>query len=178
MKESVRNDIIRLSGQGLSQRRIAQQLRVSRHSVHQALQQVTTARDEGAAAAPPAPPARSRRSLAEFDSVIQHLLERYPDLTAQRLWEELRQRGCTGSYPTVWRRLQELRPTPTKLPVVRFETGPGAQAQMDYATYTIPFTEEGPRRVQLFSYVLGYSRRQYLRFVSGRWCFFNWWCSS
>ena len=36
---------------------------------------------------------------------------------------------------------------------------------MDYATYTIAFTEEGPRRVQLFSYLLGYSRRQYLHFV-------------
>lgn len=36
---------------------------------------------------------------------------------------------------------------------------------MDYATYTIAFTEAGPRRVQLFSYLLGYSRRQYLGFV-------------
>jgi hypothetical protein len=36
---------------------------------------------------------------------------------------------------------------------------------MDYATYTIDFTEEGPRRVHLFSYILGYSRRQYIHFV-------------
>ena len=36
---------------------------------------------------------------------------------------------------------------------------------MDYSTYDIDFTEEGRRRVHLFSYVLGYSRRQYLRFV-------------
>jgi transposase len=165
MKESVRNEIIRLSGQGLSQRRIAQHVHVSRDAVQRALRQVATARDQGAAAAAPVPRARSRRSLAEFDHVIGQLLERYPDLTAQRLWEELRQRGFTGSYPTVWRRLRELRPTPTKLPVVRFETAPGAQAQMDYATYTIAFTEEGPRRVHLFSYLLGYSRRQYLRFV-------------
>ena len=150
MKESVRNEIIRLAGQGLSQRRIAQQLRVSRHTVHHALEQVTTARNEGASATP-GRRARSRPSLEGFDPIIQQLLERYPDLTAQRLWEELRNRGCTGSYPTVWRRLAELRPAPSKPPVIRFETSAGAQAQMDYASYTIPFTEEGPRRVQLFS---------------------------
>jgi hypothetical protein len=39
---------------------------------------------------------------------------------------------------------------------------------MDYSTYTLPFTREGPRRVHLFSYVLGYSRRQYLRFVESQ----------
>jgi hypothetical protein len=36
---------------------------------------------------------------------------------------------------------------------------------MDYSTYDIDFTAEGRRRVHVFSYVLGYSRRQYLRFV-------------
>ena len=39
---------------------------------------------------------------------------------------------------------------------------------MDYSTYTIPFVQEGSRRVHLFSYVLGYSRRQYLRFVDSQ----------
>ena len=163
MKESVRNEIVRLSEQGLSGRRIAQQLRLSRHTVHAALEQVAKARADGPAT--PAPRSRSRPGWERFDSVARQLLERYPDLTAQRLWEELRQRGFAGSYATVWRRLQELRPATPKLPVVRFETAPGAQAQMDYATYTIAFTEEGPRRVHLFSYLLGYSRRQYLRFV-------------
>jgi len=165
MNESVRNEIIRLTQQGLSQRRIAQRLQVSRDTVRRIVRQVTAARTEGGAAAAPEPRARPRRCLDPFDAVIQHLLGRFPDLTARRLWEELRQRGFTGSYPTVWRRLQELRPAPAQRPVVRFETAPGAQAQMDYATYTIAFTEAGPRRVQLFSYLLGYSRRQYLHFV-------------
>jgi transposase len=164
MKESVRNEIMRLSEQGLSGRRIAQQLGVSRHTVHAALEQVAKARVEGAANAP-LPRPRPRRSLEAFADVVQQLLERYPDLTAQRLWEELRQRGFRGSYATVWRRLHELRPATPRPPVVRFETGPGVQAQMDYATYTIALGEEGPRRVHLFSYLLGYSRRQYLHFV-------------
>ena len=164
MKESVRNEMVRLSAQGLSQRRIAQQLRVSRDTVQRALRQVAKARAEGTPQ--PAPPGRSRHSLDAFDGVIGQLLERYPDLTAQRLWEELRQRGFGGSYPTVWRRLRQLRPAMPQLPVVRFETAPGQQAQMDYATYTIALTEEGARRVHLFSYLLAYSRRQYVRFVA------------
>ena len=39
---------------------------------------------------------------------------------------------------------------------------------MDYATYDLDFTEEGRRRVHLFSYLLGYSRRQHLRFVEAQ----------
>jgi transposase len=39
---------------------------------------------------------------------------------------------------------------------------------MDYAVYDLDFTSEGRRRVSLFSYILGYSRRQYLRFVASQ----------
>ena len=39
---------------------------------------------------------------------------------------------------------------------------------MDYAVHDIDFTAEGRRRVSLFSYILGHSRRQYLRFVESQ----------
>ncbi len=39
---------------------------------------------------------------------------------------------------------------------------------MDYAVYDLDFISEGRRRVSLFSYILGYSRRQYLRFVESQ----------
>jgi transposase len=165
MNEARRNQIMQLHQQGLSQRQIARRLHVSRDGVQRVLRQVASARDDGTQAALPAPRSRPPRNLDAFADIITQLLGRHPDLTARRLLEELRQRGFHGGYTTVWRRLQELRPASPPLPVVRFETSPGQQAQMDYATYTIAFTGTGPQRVQLFSCLLGYSRRQYLRFV-------------
>ncbi len=107
----------------------------------------------------------SRESkLAPFAEQLQQLLERYPDLTALRALEELQQAGFTGSYSTVRTYLKSHRIKP-KAKTVRFETAPGAQAQMDWSTYHIDFTAQGRRRVELFSYILGYSRRQYICFT-------------
>jgi transposase len=39
---------------------------------------------------------------------------------------------------------------------------------MDYSPYDIPFSAEGRWRVHAFSYLLGYSRRQYLHFVESQ----------
>jgi transposase len=105
-----------------------------------------------------------KSKLDPFHDSLQQLLERYPNITAQRAFEELCKLGYSGSYSTLRTYIKGQRSKP-KAPVIRFETPPGAQAQMDWSTYTIDFTQEGRRRVQLFSYILGYSRRQYIRFT-------------
>lgn len=163
MHEQTRNEIIRRWRAAASIRQIARDLNLARNTVSRVLAEVTAQRDGVPAAAP-----RRPSLLDPFDAAIRELLGRYPDLTATRLLEELRQRGFTGRYTIVRQRLGELRPRASRAPVVRFETAPGAQAQMDYAVYDLDFSAEGRRRVALFSYVLGYSRRQYLRFVEAQ----------
>ena len=165
MTESKRNEIISRRRAGCSIRQIARELGLARNSVSRVLDQIETRRAGGPdGSAPRRRPSR----LDPYLPIIKELLDRYPDLTAVRLLQELRQRGFTGGYSIVCQRLGELRPRSAPLPVVRFETGPGAQAQMDYAVYDLDFTSEGRRRVCLFSYILGYSRRQYLRFVESQ----------
>jgi transposase len=164
MNEHKRNEIIGRWRAGTSIRRIARDLGLARNTVSKVLAQVHARRD----GAGPAPRHRRPCLLDPYESIVAELLARYPELTAVRLLEELRQRGFRGSYSTIRQRLAELRPRSAPVPVVRFETGPGLQAQMDYSTYDIDFTSEGRHRVHLFSYVLGYSRRQYLRFVESQ----------
>jgi len=163
MSEELRNEIVRRWREGASQRVIARTLGISRGRVRRVFARHQAARSGRSEASPKRPGLLDGHATA-----IEDLLARYPDLTATRLLEELRSRGFTGSYTILKERVRELRPRAPRPPVVRFETAPGAQAQMDYSSYDLDFTEEGRRRVSLFGYVLGYSRRQYLRFVEAQ----------
>jgi transposase len=169
MNEAMRNAIVERRQAGASQRAIARELGVSRHSVARVLARVAASRN-GPVPAAHVPPAPKRRQsvLDEYEPVVRELLTRYPGMTARRVFEELQARGFTGKYTIVRQRVDLLRPRPSKQPVIRFETAPGAQAQMDYGVYDLDFTQEGRRRVYLFSYLLGYARRAYLRFVDSQ----------
>jgi transposase len=165
MTEAIRHEIVRRYQGGASIRRLAEDLNLARQTVREVIRRWEADRI-GPDASPAVPTPRRRSSaLDAYDDAIRHWLQRYPDITVTRLLEELRAQGFTGRYTILRERVQELRPRPTREPVVRFETSPGAQAQMDYSTYDLDFTGEGRRRVHLFSYILSYSRRQYLHFV-------------
>jgi transposase len=163
MTEEMRHEIVQRRQSGMSMRAIAEELGISRGAVYRALQRVQAQRDGRAA---PAPRARKRGSIVDpFEPILKELLAKYPNLTVERAWQELRGRGYSGGYTVLRERVRLLRPRSAPAPVPRFETGPGQQAQMDFGVYDIDFTREGRRRVYLFSYLLGYSRRQYLRWV-------------
>jgi transposase len=52
---------------------------------------------------------------------------------AQRRFTELRELGYEGSYPSLARRVRTIRPQDEDIdPVVRFETNPGIQTQVDW----------------------------------------------
>jgi len=168
IKASQRNEIVRLHYQGVSKRQIARQLGITRNTVSSVIAKHRRARTEEPSFAGLQAPKRRTSQLDEHDETIRGLLDQYPKLTAVRVLEELRKKGYQGGYSIVKERVAALRPRePTPL-VERFETAPGKQGQMDYSPYDIPFLNEGRRRVHGFSFLLGYSRQQYLHFVEAQ----------
>lgn len=164
----IKNDIIARWLNHQSVRSIANDTQIGRKIIARVIRQHTAqtqSTDSNSAPACFGPAPLSRKSkLGPFLGSLKQLLSRYPNITAQRVFEELCKLGFQGSYSTLRTFMKGYRSKP-KAPVIRFETLPGAQAQMDWSTYTIDFTQEGSRRVQLFSYILGYSRRQYIGFT-------------
>lgn len=166
---AMENEVIRRWQEQTPMRRIATELRISRYLVKRIILDHQTGRAQGTLHPDlPAPPKLRGSILDPHIPFIQDLLTRWPSMTAQRIHEELRAREFVGGQTIVKELVRRLRPERRRLPVLRFETGPGVQAQMDWAVYEIEFTEEGRRRVNLFSYVLGYSRRQYLHFTESQ----------
>ncbi len=167
MNDELRNEVLARWRGGQSGRQIARELHISRTTVAKVIAEHQEQRVQGATGLPP--PRKIRGSqVDEYEAVLRNYLSRYPDMSAVRLLEELRARGYKGGYTVLRQRIRQLRQQCPRSPVERFETGPGAQAQMDWAVYTIDFAQEGRRKVNLFSYVLGYSRRQYLRFTASQ----------
>lgn len=95
--------------------------------------------------------------LAPYRAIIETRLAEYPRLSGTRLLAECRAAGYAGGVTQLRDFIRRLRPAPE--PVVRFETAPGHQAQVDFAHCRLPW---GVRYALVV--VLGYSRLLWVQF--------------
>jgi len=164
-RQELEQALILMHQEGRSIRELCRQFQLGRNTVRRILRAHARRRDSGHEVL--TQKLRRASKLDEFDPEIRKLLEKYPDITGLRIYEELKEAGYSGGISILRDRLKKLRP-PKREPVIRFETGPGHQGQMDWSPYTIPFTRTGKSQVQCFSYILGFSRRQYIDFTEHR----------
>lgn len=149
-------DVVTLRKQGLSIRAISRRLGVSRNTVRRTLRR----------GGPPkyVRPPRPSKLDPYKDYLLSRLVE-FPELSAAQLFEEIRALG----YPGGLRILQQFtRPHRVRRrePVVRFETPPGRQAQVDWAHLGTHAIEGKETKLYLFVAVLGFSRATYAEITS------------
>jgi transposase len=147
--------------QGVKKTELAKRLGVNRRTIYHWLATGQLERDLDAQPVRYTPRPAVPTKLDPYKGIIAARLEAFPRLTAQRLFEELQAAGYAGGYTQVKAYVREVRPQPPADPVVRFETPPGYQGQVDFGTFNLPWG----RRYALLV-VLGYSRLLWLRFFA------------
>jgi transposase len=145
--------------QGTSKSALARQLGVHRDTIHRWIRDGELDRDLDGEPVRYGPRRPVATKLDAYRSIVEARLATYPQLSAVRLFEEIRASGYTGGYSQLKAVVRQLRPVPPPEAVMRFETAPGRQGQVDFAEFRFPW---GKRYALLV--VLGYSRVLWCRF--------------
>ena len=170
-------DLINRLRAGESERRIAQDLRLSRPTVHkykvwaegQGYLDLARPLPDGASLlavlGPVRQPPQMTSSLASYQAYVEQLLTQGVELTA--IWQRLREnQGYQGSYSAVRRFVQRLRPAEPAA-FVRVQSEPGAEMQVDFGSAGQLFDPVSGRLRAAYVFVatLSYSRHHYAELV-------------
>jgi transposase len=146
-----------LRRQGLSIRAISAELGLARNTVRKYLrsEQVPKAKERA-----PRP-----SKLDPFREYLQkRIREAHPQwIPASVLGQEITELGYTGKGSILRGYVSSLKPQPPADPVVRFETAPGDQLQVDWGDF-----RAGKDPLAAFIATLGYSRYSYVEFVTDK----------
>jgi transposase len=168
--ENLENSVVTLYSRGWTIRRISRELGLSRGRIRRYLVSNTTGRDTTPGDDPPVQKS-VRSKLDPYKELIADLMGKYSNISGQRIFEHLKHKGFDGGITIVRDYLQRVRRAGSKEPVRMVETEPGQRAAHDWSDYNIRFTSDQDGKVSpvtFFSYILCYSRRQYIELVEDK----------
>ena len=143
--------------QGYSKKQIARELGISINTVRKYLR-------PGAKLGYSQRPLKPLKLEPYREHLKQRILPAHPHwLPATVFFRELVALGYQGSETTLRNYLRQQKPIAKEEPLVRFETEPGEQMQVDWAEF-----RRGSAPLAAFIATLGYSRMSYVEFVSNQ----------
>jgi transposase len=112
---------------------------------------------------------RTRRKLMDdYENVVIDKVDKY-GVTAMAAYKFIQKNGYTGQYCTVANYVRKHKQQQNQKAVIRFETMPGLQAQVDWKESVKMVNRQGEEIVvNIFMMVLGYSRLKYLKLTNDR----------
>jgi transposase len=149
-------EIHRLAHEGLSVRKIAARLGLSRQTVHKYLDDPN----------PQRPQLTRASKLDPFKDDIAALLAVDPTVSAMVMRQRLQERGFDGGISIVRDYLSRMRPsTQPKAAFIRFESEPGVQCQIDWGHFGVLAYGQTQRKLYCLAVVECHSRLLYLAFT-------------
>lgn len=147
-------DIQVLHRQGMSIKGITRELGVSRNTVRKYLRADQSPEFKSASSRP--------SKLDPFKDYLQgRVSAAHPDwIPATVLFDEIKAMGYLGGRSILRAHMATLKPRRRPDPLVRFETAPGQQMQVDWGAFRL-----GPTRLSAFVATLGFSRCTFGTFV-------------
>ncbi len=102
--------------------------------------------------------------LDDYLPFVMQTLEKYPKLTASRLYAMVRERGYSGGPDHFRHQVAIYRPRPLPEAFQRLKTLPGEQGQVDWGHFGKITIGKAQHQLMAFVMVLSYSRRIFVQF--------------
>jgi transposase len=145
-----------LQAQGYTHVEIAGMLGICERTVRNYLTRLPAARKN---------PQRASR-LDPFKGLIESQLEEHPSYNGELLYERLVRLGYQGRKSIMKAFVAKIRRKIAATAVMRFETEPGLQAQVDWKEFGKQVVDGKETKLYAFVMVLGYSRQPFVRFTT------------
>jgi transposase len=141
--EAFENSVIYHRREGWSIRRLGREYHCGRERVIRILAENERRRSEGVN--PPKSPRVYPSKLDPYKEHIQDALQKFKDITVQRIFEQILEKGYPGKITMVEVYVSKIRASKSH-PVIRcVETAPGQRAAHDWSEYMIEFTSSEGR---------------------------------
>jgi transposase len=148
---------------GISLRKIARQLKISKAAICRILHEPDASPDPIVVQAPPAQPSSESRTVGRpsgvvaFHKIVAEILQAEPNLPGVEIVHRTRQRGYTGGKSALYELIGRLRPMRTT-PLVRFEGLAGEFSQHDFGMVRVQYENGRSEVVPFFASRLKWSR--------------------
>lgn len=162
------NSIVVMHCRGWSIRRISAQFGISRGRVRRILHKDEKNRQSQKLPYPESEKKRDSK-LDPYKEYVLEMLKEHADVTNQRIYEMLQEKGYPGKITVLRDYLAGVRGKKSPDPVTCVETMPGQRGSHDWSEYNIGYEQSGQEEKTIFfSFILNYSRRQYIEVVEDK----------
>ena len=142
--------------QGMTQKEIADALGVTDRTVRNYLSERPRPRIK----------ATRQSKLDPFREYVRKTIELNVGMNGELIYDSVRNMGYAGKRSVLKEYITKVRRETERQAVIRFETEPGFQAQVDWVEFGKQMVDGKLRKLYAFTMVLGYSRFPFVRFTT------------